>query len=155
MRHLDAFSHSSSGSPNTCLRQFCERVGVPAFLTLHKTREGDTPVKEIKKYQCHIQSLPWSIITFFLHFLDFFDIFLFFLTFLHLCSGRSTYLLATAKKQADHPCNIHANIHSHIHIVLFQKEKKKYFLFFFYKKLTKFKQLQNIARIKSWILMAV
>ena len=112
MRHLDAFSHSSSGSPNTCLRQFCERVGVPAFLTLHKTREGDTPVKEIKKYQCHIQSLPWSIITFFLHFLDFFDIFLFFLTFLHLCSGRSTYLLATAKKQADHPCNIHANIHS-------------------------------------------
>ena len=39
----DAFIHSSSGPPNTCLRQFCEKIGAPAFLTLHKTHEGDYP----------------------------------------------------------------------------------------------------------------
>ena len=112
----DAFIHSSSGPPTTCLRQFCEKVGSTCFSHITQdTWKETTPVKEIKKYQCHILSLPWSLISFFLIFW-FFWYFLYFFTFSHLCTGRSTYLLATAKKQLDHPsCNIHTDIHSHIH----------------------------------------
>ena len=118
----DAFIHSSSGPPNTCLRQFCEKIGAPAFLTLHKTHEGGYPCQRNREISVS-QTLAALIHNhIFLTFFRFFWYFLIFLTFSHLCTGRSTYLLATARKQADHPsCNIHTNIHSHVHILLFQK----------------------------------
>ena len=76
----DAFIHSSSGPPNTCLKQFCERVGAPAFLTLHKTHEGDYPCQrnqEISVSHTLAALIPNHI------FLIFFLIFLIFSYFLH------------------------------------------------------------------------
>ena len=84
-------------------------------------------------------------------FLTFFRFFLilsyFFFTFSHLCTRRSTYLLATARSK---------QITRHITFTLtfirtftlFCSRRK---LFFFLQNLTKIKQLQNKANIKQFI----
>ena len=80
----DAFIHSYSGPPNTCLRQFCERVGAPAVLTLHKTHEGDYPCQRNQEISVS-HSLAALIHYHIFFFYFFFLIFSYFFLHSHIC----------------------------------------------------------------------